>query len=319
VIILTGAAGFIGSNLLQGLNQTGKCDIITVDDLTQGRKYENLAQGQFSDYVHYEDFLERLERGDYPADKIEAIFHQGACSTTTEWDGQYIMKVNYEYSKRLFHFAIEHEIPFIYASSAAVYGGKKDFIEDETQQMPLNVYGYSKWLFDQYVLRHLPNVKSTVAGLRYFNVYGPGEQHKCTMASVAFHMMNQVRETGKVKLFGEYDGYSAGEQSRDFVYVDDVVKLNLWCWQQKILNGIYNCGTGDARPFNDLARILVETHGSGELEYIPFPDHLKAAYQSYTCADLTKLKSVGYNEDWTRLEDGIQKYYAHRFKTEALT
>jgi ADP-L-glycero-D-manno-heptose 6-epimerase len=309
MIIVTGAAGFIGSNLLNGLNQAGHCDIVAVDDLTDGHKYVNLAKSEFSDYVHYEDFLDQLEADVYPAKKIEAIFHQGACSTTTEWDGKYVMKTNFDYSKRLFHFAIKHQIPFIYASSAAVYGGKHDFIESDQQQMPLNVYGYSKWLFDQYVLRHLPKIKSTVAGLRYFNVYGPGEQHKQTMASVAFHMMNQLRDTGKVRLFSEYDGYKAGEQSRDFVYVDDVVKLNLWCWQKKIPNGIYNCGTGHARQFNELARILIDTHGSGEVEYIPFPNHLKAAYQSYTCANPTKLQSVGYNETWISLEDGVAAYY----------
>ncbi len=318
MIILTGAAGFIGSNLLRGLNAAGYCDIVTVDDLTDGRKYENLAGGVFSDYVHYEDFLDRLERGDYPPENIEAIFHQGACSTTTNWDGQYMMKTNYEYSKRLFHFAIKYQIPFMGASSAAVYGGKKHFSENDTEQMPLNVYGYSKWLFDQYVLRHLPEIKSAVVLLRYFNVYGPGEQHKGTMASVAFHMMHRLAETGKVTLFGAYDGYSAGEQTRDFVYVDDVVKLNLWCWQKKIPNGIYNCGTSVARSFNDLAHLLISTHGGGELEYIPFPDHLKAAYQSYTCADLRKLKSVGYPLPWTSLELGVAKYYAHFISTKPI-
>lgn len=309
MIILTGAAGFIGSNLLRGLNQAGFSDIVAVDDLTNGHKYENLAQGQFCDYVHYEDFITRLENGDYASEHIDAIFHQGACSTTTEWNGKYMMEVNYEYSKRLFHFAIEHEIPFIYASSAAVYGGKHDFLESDKTQMPLNVYGYSKWLFDQYVLRHLSKMKSTVAGLRYFNVYGPGETQKGTMASVAFHMMNQLRNTGKVRLFGEYDGYKRGEQSRDFVYVDDVVKLNLWCWQKKIPSGIYNCGTGHARQFNELAHSLIAIHGSGEIEYVDFPDHLKAAYQSYTCANPAKLQSVGYNEGWVSLEEGLNLYY----------
>jgi ADP-L-glycero-D-manno-heptose 6-epimerase len=315
MIILTGAAGFIGSNLLQGLNAAGYTDIIAVDDLTNGHKYQNLAQGEFSDYVHYTDFIDQLEQGVYPAKHIEAIFHQGACSATTEWNGKYMMETNYDYSKRLFHFAIKHQTPFIYASSAAVYGGKKDFHEDETKQLPLNVYGYSKWIFDQYVLRHLPNVKSTVAGLRYFNVYGPGEQHKGTMASVAFHMMNQLKETGKVKLFSDYDGYAPGEQSRDFVYVDDVIKLNLWCWKHNIQNGIYNCGTGVARPFNDLAKNLIEVHGSGELEYIPFPEHLKAAYQSYTCANPTKLQAAGYQESWVTLEDGLKQYYAREMTT----
>lgn len=314
MIILTGAAGFIGSNLLQGLNTAGHVNIVAVDDLTDGRKYQNLAQGQFHDYIDYVDFIDQLEQGQHPANQIEAIFHQGACSATTEWDGKFMMETNYTYSKRLFHFAVKYQIPFIYASSAAVYGGKNDFKEDAGQQFPLNVYGYSKWLFDQYVFRQLPTIKSQVVGLRYFNVYGPGEQHKGTMASVTFHLMNQLKSTGKLKLFGEYDGYGPGEHSRDFVFVGDAVKLNLWCWKHKIANGIYNCGTGVARPFNDLAKILIDIHAAGELEYIPFPDHLKAAYQSHTCADLTKLQAAGYTQSWTLLEDGIRSYYQQHFR-----
>ena len=307
MIIVTGAAGFIGSNLLLELNNSGHQRIIAVDDLTDGKKYRNLAASRFHDYMDYRDFLTAFENGAYPDTQV--IFHQGACSATTEWDGRYMMECNYEYSKALLQCAQARSIPFIYASSAAVYGKNTHFSEAATQQMPLNVYGYSKWLFDQYVLRHLPEATAQVIGLRYFNVYGPHEQHKGSMASVMFHFMNQLRDNGVLRLFEGVDGCADGEQKRDFVFVKDVVEMNIDCWQKAIPSGIYNCGTGQAETFNAVAETLIRAHGSGEIEYIPFPDHLQGTYQSYTCADLSLLQAAGYQRDWSSLQAGIEAYY----------
>lgn len=317
MIVVTGAAGFIGSNLMQGLNARGHTNILAVDDLTEGKKFVNLAAARFSDYMHYEDFLIKFTTDKTFRSSITAVMHQGACSTTTEWDGRYMMAVNYEFSKALFHACIEDEIPFIYASSAAVYGMKKECVESDWDLMPLNVYGYSKLLFDQYYQDHLDTVHSQVAGLRYFNVYGPGEQHKGSMASVAFHFMNQLADTGTVKLFEGCDGYADGEQQRDFVFVDDVVAVNCWLLDNPLVSGIFNVGTGEAQSFNALARHLLTVHGSGEVTYVPFPAHLKGYYQSFTEADISALKAAGYPGAQTTLQTGIEKYYQSRFLSSA--
>ena len=309
MIIVTGAAGFIGSHLVKGLNAMGCADILAVDDLTDGRKFKNLAALSLIDYQDYEDFLQQVLSGSSSIHrkKIDAIFHEGACSVTTEWNGRYMMRNNYEYSKQLLHFSAQHKIPFIYASSAAVYGGSQTFTETSHAEMPLNVYGYSKWLFDQYMLQQ--RITSQVVGLRYFNVYGPHEQHKGPMASVAFHFMNQLKETGVVKLFAGYDGYADGEQLRDFIYVEDIVKVNLWFLKHREQSGIFNVGTGKARTFNDIARILIALHGAGTIQYIPFPETLKSAYQSFTEAEITKLRNAGYHEDFYSLEEGLRRYF----------
>lgn len=309
MIIVTGAAGFIGSNLIKGLNRHGRTDILVVDDLTDGRKFKNLASLQFLDYQDYEDFLTQILSGQMRNKKIDAIFHEGACSVTTEWDGRYMMKNNYDYSKHLLHFCANHTIPFIYASSAAVYGGNQTFKETSHDEVPLNVYGYSKWLFDQYMLHQRRSITSQVVGLRYFNVYGPHEQHKGTMASVAFHFMNQLRETGVMKLFAGCDGYGDGEQLRDFIYVDDIVNVNLWFLNNPDKSGIFNVGTGKARTFNAIARNLIAYNGSGKIQYIPFPDKLKGVYQSFTQADITALRSVGYSDNFQSLEEGLRRYF----------
>ncbi|MDF1796586.1 MAG: ADP-glyceromanno-heptose 6-epimerase [Coxiellaceae bacterium] len=308
MIVVTGAAGFIGSNCLVGLNQQGVDNILAVGDLTDGKKYVNLARAKFADYIDYRDFIEYIKQ-DKPFDQpIEAVIHQGACSVTTEWDGRYMMDVNYQYSKELYHYCVRHGIPFIYASSAAVYGGNENFSETSDNEMPLNVYGYSKWLFDQYLARQ-PQAKSQVVGLRYFNVYGPGEAHKGGMASVAYHLTKQVIATGAVKLFGEGEGCAAGEHKRDFVHVEDVVNVVLWLLDNPSVSGVYNLGTGQARSFNELADILLGLHGNGQLEYIPFPDQLKGCYQSFTQADISALRKAGYQQSFLSLEDGIAAYY----------
>ncbi len=308
MIIVTGGAGFIGSNLVFGLNQRGYDDILVVDDLTEGIKYKNLVDCQIADYLDKQIFLSKLQQGDLSGKSIEAIFHQGACSTTTEWDGRYMMENNYQYTKQLFHYCQVHEIPFIYASSAAVYGGNKAFKEDLAFEAPLNVYGYSKFQFDQYLRRNLLALKSQVVGLRYFNVYGPKEAHKGSMASVAYHLNNQLLQTGKVRLFEGCDGYGNGEQVRDFVYVKDAVAINLWFLDHPEVSGIFNTGTGKSQPFNDVANAVIAYHQKGELEYIPFPEHLKGCYQSFTEANLENLRQAGCNHQFKSVEEGVHLY-----------
>lgn len=308
MIIVTGGAGFIGSNLVKNLNARGIKDILVVDDLTDGTKFTNLNDVEIVDYMDKEDFLLRVQQKDHFGHEIEAIFHEGACSTTTEWDGRFMMKNNYEYSKTLLHYCLERGISFLYASSAAVYGDGKIFKEERSYEKPLNVYGYSKFLFDQYVRRFLPQASSQIVGFRYFNVYGPNEQHKGSMASVAFHLHQQLPKTGVVKLFEGCDGYGNGEQRRDFVYVDDVVGVNLWFLDHPNKSGIFNVGTGASQTFKDVANAVINWHGKGQLEYIPFPDHLKGRYQSFTQADISALRSAGYDKPFKTVEEGVKAY-----------
>jgi len=308
MIIVTGGAGFIGSNIVKTLNEQGETDIIVVDNLKNGVKFKNIADCEISDYLDKDDFIERVKNNESFGGKVKAIFHEGACSSTTEWDGNFMMKNNYEYSKSLLHYCLDHKIQYLYASSASVYGSGTVFSESREYEEPLNVYGYSKFLFDQYVRRHAKDAKSQVVGFRYFNVYGPREQHKGTMSSVAFHHSNQIQETGKVKLFEGYDGYGNGEQSRDFVYVGDAVAVNLWFMQNPDKSGIFNLGTGNSQPFNDIAKAVIKFHQKGEIEYIPFPDHLKGVYQSFTEADITALRIAGYDAPFKSVEEGVTEY-----------
>jgi len=307
MIVVTGGAGFIGSNLVKGLNEQGRTDVMVVDDLTDGTKFVNIADCEIADYLDKHIFLERLECDMLP-DNIEAIVHLGACSATTEWDGQFMMENNYEYSKKVFHYCIAKQIPMIYASSAAVYGGNTEFAEQRENEQPLNVYGYSKFLFDQYVRRHEDQIHSQVVGLRYFNVYGPREGHKGSMASVAFHLNDQIKENGEVKLFEGCDGYENGGQLRDFIYVGDAVKAKLWLLQNPQVSGIFNLGTGRAQPFLDVAKAVVDWHGKGDIHFIAFPEHLKGRYQSYTQADITALRDAGYSEPFRSVEEGVREY-----------
>jgi ADP-L-glycero-D-manno-heptose 6-epimerase len=308
MIIVTGGAGFIGSNIVRSLNERGYTDILIVDDMTDGHKFKNLVDLQFLDYMDKEDFIQAiLEEEDFP-EFIDAIFHEGACSATTEWNGKYMMQNNYDYSKNLLHYCLDRRIQFIYASSAATYGNKTSFKEELESEGPINVYGYSKYLFDQYVRRILPDAQSQVVGLRYFNVYGPHEQHKGSMASVAFHLNTQLINNGEIKLFAGNDGHADGEQKRDFIYVSDVVDVNLWCLDNPDVSGIFNCGTGRSEPFNNVAKAVLDWHGKGELSYIPFPEKLKGHYQSYTQANLDDLRAAGYEGEFSTVAQGTKQY-----------
>jgi len=309
MIIVTGGAGMIGSNIVKGLNERGVTDILVVDNLTNGHKFLNLQDCQIADYLDKEEFIGRIRAGER-FDGVRAVFHEGACSSTTEWNGKYMMDNNYAYSKALLHWCLERQIAFIYASSAATYGKTEQFREELACEGPLNVYGYSKWQFDQYVRGHASRFNSPVVGLRYFNVYGPREQHKGSMASVAFHLNNQLLAGENPKLFGGYDSYVAGEQKRDFIYVGDVVKVNLWFLDHPEHSGIFNVGTGRCQPFNDVANAVIAHHGRGVIEYIPFPEHLKGAYQSFTEADISKLRGIGYAEPFKSVQQGVAEYLA---------
>ena len=305
--ILTGGAGFIGSNILKALNERGISDIVVVDNLSRSEKFKNIVGLRFSDYIDKTDFISYIAEDRIA--NITAVIHQGACTDTTETDGKYMMDNNYAYSCILAEYATAHDIPFIYASSASVYGrGENGFEESFECEAPINVYAYSKYLFDQWVRNHLHNIFSTFIGLRYFNVYGPNEYHKGKMSSMILQAYEQIVNTRKIKLFKGYENIKDGEQSRDFVYIDDVISIVMFFIDNPFKKGIFNVGTGKARSFNELARILINCCGAGEIEYIPFPDKLKGKYQNYTQAELSALRSVGYNNEFVSLEDGINKY-----------
>ncbi|MFM2481325.1 ADP-glyceromanno-heptose 6-epimerase [Celerinatantimonas sp. YJH-8] len=309
MIIVTGGAGFIGSNIVKALNDEGYEDIIVVDDLTDGTKFVNLVDLKIADYLDKDEFIARIISGE-DLGPIEAVFHEGACSATTEWDGKFMMENNYEYSKELLHYCLDREIPFLYASSAATYGTTETFVEDPSCEGPLNVYGYSKLQFDNYVRRIWPSIQSQVVGFRYFNVYGPREQHKGSMASVAFHLNTQIHKGENPKLFEGVDGYANGGQLRDFVYVGDVCAVNLWFFKHPQQSGIFNLGTGRAEPFQAVAEAVVHYHQKGEIEYIPFPDHLRGRYQSFTQANIDKLRAAGYDKPFKTVAEGVGEYMA---------
>ncbi|MFM9155445.1 MAG: ADP-glyceromanno-heptose 6-epimerase [Polynucleobacter victoriensis] len=321
--IVTGAAGFIGANLVQALNAKGIKDVIAVDELQPADKYRNLADLDIVDYLDKSEFVEAFAKGKFG--KVTAIFHEGACSDTMETDGKYMMANNFRYSMDLLDICTAQKVPFLYASSAATYGGSDTFKEERQFEKPLNVYGYSKFLFDQVVRKRFAEKATTaqVVGFRYFNVYGPRESHKGRMASVAFHHYHQFLEDNTVKLFGEYDGYAQGEQKRDFVFVEDVAKVNLFFQEHPEESGIFNLGSGRAQPFNDVAKSVINSlrkiNGESQLslaeladerliEYISFPEALKGKYQSFTQADLTNLRAAGYQADFHTVEQGVEKY-----------
>ncbi len=308
MIIVTGGAGFIGSNIVKALNKRGYNEILVVDDLSKGEKFKKLVDCDIYDYLEKDDFLNKIINRDFVHYTIKAVFHQGACSTTTEWDGHYMMNNNYEYSKILLQYCLSRQVPFIYASSASVYGSGPVFTEERCYESPLNVYAYSKFLFDQYVQRLINITTSQIVGLRYFNVYGQREQHKGQMASVAYHFNNQILQEGVVRLFEGCDGYENGEQQRDFIYVDDVSEVNLWFMDHSRKSGIFNIGTGRSQSFNDVANAVIAWHKKGKIQYIPFPEHLKGCYQSFTQADIKSLREIGYDKPFQTVEQGVRNY-----------
>ncbi len=328
-IIVTGAAGFIGANNVKALNERGESDILVVDNLTRADKFRNLVDCDFADYLDKAEFLERLRRGALP--RPEVVFHQGACSDTMETDGRYMMENNYRYTLALFEWCQAQRVPLIYASSAATYGLTQDFREDRAHEKPLNVYGYSKFLFDQILRRRMNSLSAPAIGLRYFNVYGPRESHKGRMASVAFHHFNQFRADGRVKLFEGSHGYAHGEQRRDFIHVDDVVAVNLFFWD-KPTTGIYNLGTGRAQSFNDVALAVVNTLRASNsqpalsladavaqklIEYIPFPDALRGKYQAFTQANIDRLRAAGFSAPMKTVEQGTAEYVRWRLAQDS--
>jgi ADP-L-glycero-D-manno-heptose 6-epimerase len=320
-VIVTGAAGFIGSNLVHGLNGIGIDDVIAVDDLTHASKFRNLLGARLSDYFDHEEFYRRFANGEFGT--VDAVLHEGACSDTMEHDGRYMMQNNYRCSKNLLDTCQAQGTRLLYASSAATYGASTVFVEEPRYEQPLNVYGYSKLLFDQVVRRMLAGCAAQVVGLRYFNVYGPREQHKGRMASVAYHHSVQLRQDGRVRLFGEYGGYAPGTQERDFIYVDDVVAVNLWFLQHPERRGIFNLGSGRAQPFNDVAHATVNAFrrqagqseltlaqqvSAGLIEYIPFPEALVGKYQNRTLASLDALRATGCDVPFVDVATGIARY-----------
>ncbi len=325
-VIVTGAAGFIGSNIVKALNARGVTDIVAVDNLTRAEKMPNLADCEIADYLDKLDFIGRVRADELDTD-VAAVLHQGACSDTMEADGRYMMENNYGHSRDLLDWCQRFEVPFIYASSASVYGAGRTFRESREHERPLNVYGYSKFLFDQVVRRRLAARTAQVAGFRYFNVYGPRETHKGRMASVAFHFFNQYVAEGRVRLFEGSGGFGPGEQVRDFVSVEDAVKVNLFFLDHPEISGIFNVGTGRAQSFNDVACATVnavrrargeapasldELKAAGIIEYIAFPPQLVGKYQSFTQADMSALRAAGYGEPFLGVDEGVGRYVAAR-------
>jgi len=320
--VVTGAAGFIGSNLVRAMNARGIRNILAVDNLTRADKFRNLVDCDIADYLDKQEFIARVAQGEFDG-AFEAVLHQGACSDTMETDGHYMMENNYRYSLALLDFCQDQDIPFIYASSASVYGGGRVFRESREHEGPLNVYGYSKFLFDQIVRQRIPRASAPIVGFRYFNVYGWGEAHKGRMASVSWHFFNQYMRDGQVCLFQGTDGYADGEQRRDFVSVEDVVLVNLHFLQHAEESGIYNVGTGRAQSFNEVAVATInacrkaemkpplsldELKQAGAIQYVEFPDALRGKYQSYTEADMNALRGAGYTDPFMTVEEGVERY-----------
>jgi ADP-L-glycero-D-manno-heptose 6-epimerase len=310
MIVVTGGAGFIGSAIVWRLNTLGEDKIIIVDELGKDEKWKNLIGLNFTDFMNKNEFIEKLDSG--LNFKFDSIIHMGANSSTTEKDADHLIKNNYEYTKTLAEYSLKNNVRFIYASSAATYGdGSLGFMDDESTfhtLRPLNMYGYSKSLFDLWAIRN--NATDKITGIKYFNVYGPNEYHKGDMRSVVHKAFEQIRDHGKVKLFkSKNSSYKDGEQMRDFVYVKDAVDMTLFFLDKKNINGIFNVGAGKARTWNDLVKsIFTALNKELKIEYIDLPDHLSDKYQYFTEANMEKINKAGYNKPLTPLEDGVNDY-----------
>ena len=308
MIIVTGGSGFIGSNIVRALNRAGHNDILVVDDLRDGHKIRNLADCAVAEYLDMHEFATRMTAGQEFSPKLEAVFHQGACTDTAEWNGLLMMRTNYEFSRQLLRYVTGRGVPLIYASSASVYGTGRDARVSADCERPLNVHAFSKLMFDRHVRQVTATFRSPVIGLRYFNVYGPGEAHKGPMASVMLKFREQLETGDEVRLFAGGGDVGDGLQMRDFVHVDDVVAVNLWAWQQGLRSGIFNVGTGQARSFNDVAGVVLKWHGRGQIAYVPLPGHLKGSFRGYSQADLTGLRAAGYSAPFMPIEEGVPRY-----------
>lgn len=328
-ILVTGAGGFIGSNLIHKLNAKGYTEILAVDDLSDGLKYRNLLQANIDDYQDLDGFYDKLLNNYFG--KFDYIFHEGACSDTMEHNGKYMLANNYEISKKLFMYSARENSCLNYASSAAVYGKSRGFEVSERNETPLNVYGFSKLLFDNFVRKNNASAVKQIVGLRYFNVYGPRESHKGKMASVAYNQYMQFTNNQPIRLFGSYGGYGEGCQMRDFIYIDDLIEVKLWLMENQNVRGIFNLGTGRAQAFNDVAlgvinglnRIhdkpcdtLENAIKEKKIQYVQFPEALIGRYQCYTRAEISDLRNHGYQGKFRDVESGMFDYVSWLAKEE---
>jgi ADP-L-glycero-D-manno-heptose 6-epimerase len=311
-ILITGGAGFIGSAVVWALNQRGQENIIVTDRLTTDEKWKNLVALKFADYMDAGDLLDAVNNKAESLGKFDVIFHLGANSATTERDAHHLMKNNFEYTKTLAHWAVSTGARFVYASSAATYGdgtqGMDDKLDDLSRLRPLNMYGYSKHLFDLYANRS--GISKRIVGLKYFNVYGPNENHKGDMRSVVNKAFDQIRGTGQVQLFKSHrPDYRDGEQQRDFLYVKDAVNMTLFLADHPLSGGLYNLGSGEAHTWLQLvSAIFAALNLPPKIDFIDMPEHLRAKYQYHTCADISKLRALGYKEALTPLDAAVSDY-----------
>ena len=317
--LVTGGAGLIGSAMIWHMNRLGIDDILIVDHLGTSDKWKNLNALRYTDYMEKDTFREKLAAGEFDSAAIEGIFHFGACSATTERDATYLVHNNFEATKELALFAVKRGIRMIYASSCATYGdGSLGYVDDDNAieaLRPLNMYGYSKQMFDLWAKYHF--LLSSITGVKFTNVYGPNELHKGSMRSMVCRAYEQIRDTGKVRLFkSDRPDYADGEQKRDFIYVKDAVNM-VWHLLKNNCHGIYNIGSGRAETWNSLVAAVFKAMGKEEnIEYIDMPDHLKGKYQYYTCADMEKMRASGYTEKVTSLEDAIRDYICNYISRE---
>ncbi len=314
-ILITGGAGFIGSALVWGLNQRGQSDIVLTDHLGEDERWKNLVGLRFTDYIDADDLIQHLEQNPDYLGQVGLVLHLGACSATTERDAGYLMKNNFEYTKRLAHWALEHGARFVYASSAATYGdgsqGMNDLEEDLSRLRPLNMYGYSKHLFDTYA--QATGISGSVIGLKYFNVYGPNENHKGDMRSLVNKSFDQILKTGKVQLFkSNHPDFRDGEQMRDFLYIKDAVEMTLHLAFGDVSGGLYNLGSGTASTWIELVTAIFGAMGMApNIDFIEMPEALREKYQNYTCADITKLRDAGYRRSVSPLDHAVYDYVVH--------